>query len=262
MKKDYVYRIAGLGILFSVLLIWQIVVLANLVPPAVIPTASSVLAALFTLTMNGSIPRELSASLGRIIEGFLIAALLGISLGNIVGTRKFVEKTANPLIQFLRPMPGAILIPLAILYFGLGNLMIVMIVIYSCLWPILINTIDGVKNVDGLYFDVAQEFEVSGFAKFKKVILPASAPLIFSGLRVSLGIAWIAEITAEILSTAPNLGLGVSIFFNMNSGNFTAMYARIIAIAIAAYVISELFLAFEKMIIPWYEKSKRALIRA
>jgi ABC-type nitrate/sulfonate/bicarbonate transport system permease component len=252
--QDVIFILGGVCVLLSLLGIWQLVSIMNVLPRTVFPPASIALQILFSQIQSGLLLTEFEATLFRLFEGYLIAAALGISIGVAMGLSKTVEYVGDPLVQFLRPMPSAVLIPLAILYFGLGNFMIISIVIYACMWPILINTFDGVKDIEPIILDTAREYQVKGLTKIWKVVLPASSPLIFSGLRVSLAVAWIVTITAEILSTATTTGLGAAIFLDLNSGNLAAIYATIIAIVIGAYALNRLFLFVESLIIPWHQK--------
>ncbi|MCL5069272.1 MAG: ABC transporter permease [Thaumarchaeota archaeon] len=254
---DQLFTIAGVAILFSILGIWQLISMSNILPATVFPPASAVLVALYEETLNGSFPVSILATLMRLLEGYFLAALIGTVVGVSMGMSRIAYYTGDPLVQFLRPMPSVILIPLAILYFGLGDFLIVSVVAYSCIWPILINTMDGVRSIDPMILDTAREFRVGRVRKFRKIILPASAPFIFSGLRVSLAVGWIVGITAEIISTASNTGIGALIYLDLNTGNLTPIYAAIIAIAVTAYALNRAFLIIEHRIIPWYEKSKR-----
>ena len=255
--SDVAYTVAGVGILLSILVFWQIISVTNILPPSVFPPASTVLVSLIHLVTTDAIYIQLQATVVRLFEGFFLAALIGIGVGIPMGISRIAEKTGDPLVQFLRPMPSAVLIPLAILYFGLGDSMIVSIVTYACIWPILINTIDGVKNIDTIALDTSREFRINGFAKIRKVILPASAPFIFSGLRVSLGVAWIVEITAEIISTAATTGVGAAIFQYLSLGTLPPIYATIIIVAVLAYSVNRIFLLVQSKVIPWHEQSRR-----
>lgn len=255
--QDILYSIGGVAILFSILLIWQLVSVTNILPSTVFPAASTVLATLLVQLESGILTVELEATLIRLLEGYFLAAIIGISVGLVMGSSKTAENAGDPLIQFLRPMPSAVLIPLAILYFGLGDFMIVSIVFYACTWPIIINTMDGVRNIEPIVLDTAKEYGIKNFARIWKVILPASAPFIFSGLRVSLAVAWVVAITAEILSTAATTGLGAAIYLDLNTGALAQIYATVIMIAVSAYALNRLFLFVESRMIPWHLKSKQ-----
>lgn len=255
--QDIVFPVAGVCVLLSILLVWQLVSVTNLLPRTVFPSASDALQTLFLQIQSGTLAIEYEASLIRLFEGYFLATLVGISIGLSMGLNKTARYLVDPLVQFLRPMPSAVLIPLAILYFGLGNFMIVSIVFYACIWPILINTMDGVKSIEPIVLDTAKQYGVGGFSRIRKIILPASAPFVFSGLRVSLAVAWIVTITAEILSTAATTGLGAAIFRNLNTGDLSAIYSTIIAIAVGAYALNRLFLVVQSLVIPWHQKSKQ-----
>ena len=255
--SDVAYSIAGVAILLSILLIWQIVSITKIVPATVFPPASTVLVNLFGLVTTEALYVNLGDTLIRLAEGYALAGLIGVAVGIPMGLSRKAELTGDPLVQFLRPMPSAVLIPLAILYFGLGDKMIVSLVTYACIWPVLINTMDGVKSIDSMIIDTSDEYGVRGFAKIRKVVIPASAPFIFSGLRVSLGVAWIVAITAEVISTATSTGIGALIFLDLNRGDLTPIYSLIIVVAIVAYCLNRFFLLAESRIIPWHGKRQK-----
>ncbi len=170
-----------------------------------------------------------------------------------------MNRSLDPLVQFLRPMPSVVLIPLAILYFGLVDSVIILIVTYASLWPILINTIDGVRSIDPLVIETANQLRITGLKRLRKIILPAAAPFIVSGLRVSLGIAWIVAVTAEMIGGIVSNGVGVSIFYYLNSGNLAPMYGAIIAVAIFAYFLNRILLVTQYRLMPWVARSSRML---
>ena len=176
--SDIGYSVGGVAILASILVIWQLVSVTNLLPPTVFPPASVVLVTLYKLLSGKAIYEQLLASLIRLFEGFFLAALIGLAVGIPMGLSRTAEKTGDPLVQFLRPMPSVVLIPLAILYFGLGNEMIVSIVTYASIWPVLINTIDGIKyvvNLDLEHVEVPRPPEV-----IHLVCLACGPPVIYA----------------------------------------------------------------------------------
>lgn len=246
----------GWGLVLILILIWQIIPETNVISPTVLPPATEAFASLYSLLVNGTIVQSLLATLARVLGGYFLGALIGVSIGLLMGLSRTAYRTGDPLVQLLRPMPAAVLLPLAILYLGLGNAMIVSLIAYGCIWPVLINTMDGVRAIDPLILDTAREFNITGSARLVKIILPASAPYIFSGLRISFAIGWIVGITAEILSTATTEGLGALVFQYLNSGGYSSIYSVIIVVAISSYVLNRALLYAQKKIIPWHAKSK------
>ncbi|MDG6905967.1 MAG: ABC transporter permease [Nitrososphaerota archaeon] len=257
--KDVLLIIGGIAILLSTLVFWQIVSITNLLPSTIFPSAKTVVYSFFQQVLSGTVFLPILETLSRLFEGFLLAALIGVLGGIGIGVNSLADETADPLVQFLRPMPSVVLIPLAMLYFGLTSFIVIILVAYASVWPILINTSDGVKSIDPVLLDTARQFHVNGFDRFRKIVLPAASPFILSGLRVSLGIAWIVAITVEMISGVVRNGVGVTIFFYLNSGNLGPMYGAIIAVALTAYVLNYLFTLLQSKLTPWFERSTKVV---
>src|SRR5204862_7951266 len=153
--------------------------------------------------------RDAAATLLRVAVGFAIGAGLALPLGLWMGARDRVYEVFNPLVQLLRPIPPIAYIPLAILWFGLGNPPSFFLISLGAFFPVLMNTISGVRNVDSIYLRAARNLGASGLPLFVRVILPAAMPYILAGMRVGLGVAFIVVIVAEMI--AVNNGLGYRI---------------------------------------------------
>lgn len=159
--------------------------------------------------LSGELPSDTLASLLRVVIGFAIGAGLALPLGLMMGASKTVYGLFNPLMQMLRPIPPIAYIPLAILWFGLGNPPAYFLISLGAFFPVLVNTISGVRNVDGIFLRAAQNLGARGFTMFWRVILPAATPYILTGVRVGIGVAFICVIVAELI--AVNSGLGYRI---------------------------------------------------
>lgn len=158
---------------------------------------------------SGELLRDAWASLSRVIGGFLIGAGLALPLGLLMGTNKSIYKMFNPLVQILRPIPPIAYIPLAILWFGLGNPPAFFLISIGSFFPVLMNTIAGVHHVDGIYIRAARNLGAGQLTMFRRVILPAATPYILAGARIGMGTAFIVVIVAEMI--AVNSGLGFRI---------------------------------------------------
>ena len=169
------------------------------------PTRSSYLAWMF----SGELIGDAYASLYRVVVGFLAGTLLALPLGLLMGASERIYRLFNPLIQVLRPIPPIAFIPLSILWFGLGNPPAIFLIVLGAFFPVLMNTIAGVRNVDGIYIRAARSLGVSRSTMFLRVILPAATPYILTGARVGMGTAFIVVIVAEMI--AVNNGLGYRI---------------------------------------------------
>jgi len=158
---------------------------------------------------SGELPLDVVASLYRVVVGFAIGAGLALPLGLAMGASPRVHAWMNPLVQVLRPVPPIAYIPLAMLWFGLGNPPAVFLIAIGAFFPVLMNTIAGVRQVDGIYLRAANNLGAGKRTIFLRVILPAAVPYILSGVRIGIGTAFIVVIVAEMI--AVNSGLGFRI---------------------------------------------------
>ena len=208
------------------LVLWELICRTGLVRAQLLPPASQVLkkgwetlapAQPFDPTTSGYVrwlfSGELIAdslsSLSRVLVGFLIGAGLALPLGLLMGANPTAHRLLNPLVQILRPIPPIAYIPLSILWFGLGNPPAFFLISLGAFFPVLMNTVSGVRNVDSLYLRAARNLGARGPVLFTRVIFPAALPYILAGLRVGLGVAFIVVIVAEMI--AVNNGLGYRI---------------------------------------------------
>jgi len=207
--------------------LWQWVAMMGWVDPLVLPAPLDVwrkwVAYLLPLTpyaeytgggwlrwaLSGELPMDIHASMVRVAVGFAIGAGLALPLGLAMGASPLVYAWMNPLVQILRPIPPIAYIPLAILWFGLGNPPAVFLIALGAFFPVLMNTIAGVRHVDGIYLRAARNLGAGGVTLFLRVILPAAVPYILSGVRIGIGTAFIVVIVSEMI--AVNNGLGFRI---------------------------------------------------
>jgi NitT/TauT family transport system permease protein len=211
----------------AALLLWQAVAMNGWVNPQVLPAPLDVgrkwVAYLLPLVpyeqyteggwwswaLSGELPIDIHTSMVRVVLGFGIGAALALPLGLAMGASRSVYAWMNPLVQILRPIPPIAYIPLAILWFGLGNPPAVFLIALGAFFPVLMNTIAGVRHVDGIYLRAARNLGAGGVTLFLRVILPASVPYILSGVRIGIGTAFIVVIVSEMI--AVNNGLGFRI---------------------------------------------------
>jgi ABC-type nitrate/sulfonate/bicarbonate transport system permease component len=214
-----------------------------------IPPVSQVILALSQLIVSGHIITHLLTTLRRFFEGYLLAAAIAVTLGVILGYFRFAYSLVEMLIEFLRPMPSVAIIPVAILLLGIGDGMIVAVTVYASTWPILINTIDGVRHIERTLIDTGRTFGLARRHILWQIVLPAASPYIVTGLRVSLSIALILVTTAEMI--AGSRGLGFFILDEERSLQSSNMYAGIILVALLGYLLNHLFVTLEKRAMQW-----------
>ncbi len=159
--------------------------------------------------VSGELFRDAAGSLGRVLSGFLLGSALALPIGLLMGASQQAYRLFNPLLQVLRPIPPIAYIPLAILWFGLGNPPAIFLIVLGAFFPVLVNTVAGVRQVDGIYLRAARNLGASRATIFLRVIFPAATPSIFAGLRIGIGTSFIVVIVAEMI--AVNNGLGFRI---------------------------------------------------
>ncbi len=159
--------------------------------------------------VSGELPQDALTSLMRIAGGFAIGAGLALPLGLVMGARPLAYQLLNPVLQLLRPIPPIAYIPLAILWFGLGNPPAFFLISLGAFFPVLMNTIAGVRSVDAIYLRAARNLGAGDWTLFRRVMVPAAMPYILTGVRVGIGVAFIVVIVAEMI--AVNSGLGYRI---------------------------------------------------
>jgi ABC-type nitrate/sulfonate/bicarbonate transport system permease component len=199
--------------------------------------------------------KDIGLTLGRCFIGYIIANFLMIPSGIIMGRNILVYNLFEPLIEFFRPMPSAAIIPIAILFLGIGDEMKLFVIFFGSCWPILINTIEGVRGVDPMYVKTGLVFNFTSKEILYKIIFPASLPSIFTGMRISIAIALILTITVEMISGGS--GIGYYILDAERSFHFAEMYTGVLTIGILGYLINWGFLSFENKILNWYKQSKK-----
>jgi ABC-type nitrate/sulfonate/bicarbonate transport system permease component len=235
--------------LAALLLCWELASRATPKMQLYFPPVSQIFAALGQALAAGSIVQHALVTLGRFAQGFLLAALLAVGAGVLLGYLRFVHSLFSTLIEFLRPMPSVAIIPVAILLLGIGDGMIVSVTVYACVWPILINTIDGVRSIDATLIDTGRTFGLGRWRILWQVILPGASPYVVTGLRIGLSIALILVTTAEMV--AGSSGLGFYILDEERAMNSANMYGGIVLVAGLGYALNRLFLLLEARAMGW-----------
>ncbi|RIX42455.1 MAG: ABC transporter permease [Rhodocyclales bacterium GT-UBC] len=159
--------------------------------------------------LSGELLHDAYSSLYRVIAGFIIGAGLALPLGLLMGASPRIYDLFNPLMQILRPIPPIAYIPLAILWFGLGNPPSFFLIAIGAFFPVLMNTIAGVRQVDGIFLRAARNLGVNQWTMFTRVILPAATPYILAGVRIGIGTAFIVVIVSEMIAVNDGLGFRI-----------------------------------------------------
>jgi NitT/TauT family transport system permease protein len=207
--------------------------------PALMPTLGTVAQTLFESLRDGSMIAHAGATLYRVLVGFAFAVAIGLPLGVMMGRFRPVENFVMPLLSALMPIPSLAWVPVFILWFGLGDTVAILIVLYAALFPMLLNTWSGVRAVNPLWLRAAGAMGATERALFWKVIIPGASPFIIAGLRQAFLRAWIAVIGAEMLA-ASNWGLGWVIFDAKEFLNTDMMLASLVVIGLIGFLTERL----------------------
>jgi len=244
------WRFAGPLFVLALLLIWEAASQLKLVNVVLFPPLTTVLGRFFALWADNTFPMHLLPTLRRMLLGYAMAAALGISLGTLMGFWSAVYDRLSPILEFLRPLPPVAVIPAFVLFLGIGDEMKVAIVLFGCFWPILLNTIDGVRGVHPTIVEVARMYQFTTARTLRSVILPAALPQIMAGLRTGLAIALIVALVSEMIGATQ--GLGFFIVLAQRGFRMPDMYAGIILLAILGYTLNRGFLLVESRLMAWH----------
>lgn len=214
------------------------------------PPLSSIMDEFVEIWFFDGIKTEIWPSLQRLFLGFGLACLVGVGLGMLLGMVHWLEEAVRPLVEFMRATPGVAILPVMMLLLGLGSTMKVSMIALVATWPILLNTIDGVRSVEPVLLQVSRTYRLSPMDRVRFMILPNAAPQIFAGARTALAISFVAMVISEMVGTPG--GIGYFVLDAQRSFNTTAMWAGIIALGILGYLINRLFAMVESHVLAWH----------
>ncbi len=238
------FKICPVFIFAVILVIWELTSLAGLYDQATLPSPYRVLKAFSELAANGVLIKYSVASLFRVTVGFYLAVILGILFGVILGVYQKLCEVFHSLIQFLRPISPLAWIPFALLWFGIGDGSAIFLIFLSSFFPMLFSTVVAVKNIPRVYFQIGANFDFKKLETFKLIILPAILPDIVTSMRLSLGVAWLVVVAAEMI--AVKSGLGYLIIDSRNALRMDYVIVAMITIGIIGLVIDRAISQLQK----------------
>jgi NitT/TauT family transport system permease protein len=205
----------ALAVIVALLFAWWAAIVAT--QSLIFPTPWGVVTGAIELLVNGTLWRHIGASLLRVGTGFALAVCIAVPLGLWMGWVRGAYITLNPIFQMLRPISPIAWIPIAILWFGVGDASPIYLIFISSVFPMIVQTTVGVHTIDKRYLRAAENFGVSRTTLFKQVVIPAVLPQVLVGMRIGLGVAWLVVVAAEMI--ALRSGLGYMIMDSRNAGN-------------------------------------------
>lgn len=240
---------ARFGLLLAFLLVWQVASTRGWVNPSIFPPLDQIAVALWKGVIGGALLDDIAISLQRSGIAFLAAAAIGIPLGLLMGQIRPIERALDPILQLFRQTSALALYPVFILLLGLGEVSKVFVIFWATLFPILLATIGGVKEVDRRLIEMARIYGASNLTVFRRVILPASLPQIFVGLRLSATTALLLLIAAEMIGA--NKGIGFTVLNAQFNFQIPLMFAAILLLALLGLAANAVLVALQRRLCRW-----------
>lgn len=235
---------------FVIVVIWEIMSRNHIVDPFFLPAPTTILIMAYKMIASGELLRHIGISLFRALSGYFFAVLIGIGLGISVGWSRISENIFDPLIELVRPIPTLALVPLIILWLGVGDLSKIIIVFKACLFPILLNTIAGVKGVDKKLIHAAKSLGAKNKQILIKVVIPAALPMIFTGIRISTAMCMMAIVGVEMI--AAESGLGFLIVDMQRMFATDKMFVGIITLTSLGFFMDKIARWMQKRALKWH----------
>lgn len=242
-------RLIGIISPLLLLAVWEVFVRVGWISPQFFPAPSSIIGALIKLSRSGELWLNVSASLRRLVFGFVIGGVPALVLGIIMGLSRPIRLFIDPLIASTYPIPKSALLPLVLLIFGLGENSKIAMVAMGVFYPVIMNTVTGVLQIPKIYFDVSTNFGASRWEIFRTVALPGAAPFIVTGIKLGIGMGLILIAIAEMVGA--DSGLGYMIWNAWQLMDVETMYVGLLVIAFLGFVFTLLLDELERWLLPW-----------
>ncbi len=245
---------APLAAVAAVLVLWELLVRVGLLSESSFPAMTDTFARLFEELGSGDFWSAVGQTLQGWALGLGIAIVLAVPAGMIVGSSRMLYRALRVPIEFLRPIPSVALIPLAVLVYGTGLQSKVFLAAFASFWPLFIQTLYGMQDVDPVLNDTAKSFGLSRFERVRRITLPSAVPYIATGIRISSAVALILSVTAELVIGAAGLGRSISVA--QAGGAVDLMYALIIATGVLGWLLNIAATRGERRVLHWHPSQR------
>jgi ABC-type nitrate/sulfonate/bicarbonate transport system permease component len=197
-------------------------------------------------------------SLERLFLGYFIAVIAAVAIGVPLGLSPLLRRATSPLVEFLRAIPPPALLPFAVVVLGTGNTGKIFLIAFVCVWPVLLNTIDGVTGIDPTLRETARVYGVSGRERLARIVLPAASPQIFAGMRTSLALALILMVISEMVASTN--GIGFFVLQSQRSFAIPEMWSGILLLGLLGYALNLIFLLAERRVLAWHRGARASAL--
>jgi ABC-type nitrate/sulfonate/bicarbonate transport system permease component len=231
------------------LCLWELVTATGWINQVLLPPPIDVINTLISSVADGTLVRNIVASLTRVVEGFLLAMIIAVPLGVAMGISRIIFGLFDPLLELLRPIPPIAVIPLAILWFGIGELSKDLLIAYGAFFPILVNTMAGFREVERVHVHAAQALGANRYHIFRDVVLRSALPFVIVGARLGMGMAFIVLVAAELIASSAGLGFMISdARYNFRTDQ---MFVGMACIGVLGFLLNILLLKIEHRLLKW-----------
>ncbi len=244
-----ILRLIRIASPIALLLLWELVVRAHLLDPVFFPAPSSILETFYEFARSGELVSNSWITLQRVVIGLAIGAVPGVAIGLIMGANKWFAAALDPIVALLYPVPKIAILPLVLLIFGVGEESKHALVAIGVFFIMVINTESGVRQIDAIYLDVARAFRIRPLSFYLRVMLPGALPSIFTGLRLSIGVAVVLAVAAEF--SAAKSGLGYTIWNGWQTLQVEKMYVALVLVSVMGFALTLLAEYGERLSLPW-----------
>ena len=239
----------AIGLLFF--LAWELAARSGLISATWFPPPSEIGQTLASLIASGQLLTDISATLGRLLGGFLLGAIIGLGLGIYMGWSSAARQVIDPIIAALHPVPKISMFPLVMIVFGIGALSKTLVIAIAAFFPIVINTMAGVRQLHPIYFEVANNYGARPWQVFRHVILPGSSPMVLAGTRLALNLS--LSITTSLELIMGRDGLGAMIWLSWQTLRVDELFAAVFCLALIGVGFRLIVNALARKLIPWQD---------
>ncbi|HET9142917.1 ABC transporter permease [Actinophytocola sp.] len=215
-----------------------------------IPPLSVILDAFDDTWFGPRITEDVLPSLGRLALGYLIAVVVGVVVGMLIGLNRTLRALLEPTLEFLRAIPPPVLVPILMLFAGIGNSMKVLVIVSGCVWPVLLNTVEGVRAIDGVLIDTCRSYRIGGVLRLWHLVLRSASPQIMAGARQALSVGIILMVISEMF--AASSGLGFTIVQFQRGFQIPEMWSGVLLLGLLGVLLSLVFRVVENRVLAWY----------
>lgn len=237
-----------------IIAIWELFSRKGSINISILPAPSTIWKTLIEMIKSGEIFKHLETSLIRVLKGYILGSILGITLGTLMGLIQKLDKALMLIIGILRPIPVIAWVPMLILWLGIDEASKVTVITIGTFWPVLLNTIHGIKNTDKKFLEVAETLEKNKGTVLFKVIFPSALPSIFTGLRIGIGNAWMSVVGAELIAAASGIGYLISYARELSQPD--VMLVGVWSIGIIGLLIDLIIRKIERRVLIWNSNIK------